>query len=484
MTVSDAIKTHIQAHLEDHIARIKAFVQQPSVSLEKQALDTGAAFVVDALKAIGCADAEVVDLGDGYPGVWGSLDFGRPKTVMIYSHYDVRPVGTEPWSHGPFDGDVVPFAGFSKTILGRGAAAKGPLMGFLMALKAMIDVEGSLPVNVKFLIEGAEILGSPNYSRLVEAKRDQLAGVTAIYGPRATQDGSGTVGFTHGYKGLVYFDLVASSKAWGRGPDGGSIHSSTNVVVDNVAWRLAHALATMSDAKTGEITVPGLEDAVAKRKPIESWEQPLVDDLIERLSTKDANSVLPGLSGDFPVRKFKGDLTGAALAHEYLYGPAMNLSSLRSGYTGPGTKSFLLPHEARTTIDLRLVTDVPAKQLIQIVRDHLDAHGFADIAIEAHAAYDWYQTPATADLITAAVDTLADEGYGHRAWALQAFGGPWAHYGREFGVPSLQGAAPGHGGRGATSDEFYVLEGNDKIAGLLELELHYLAFLKKYAELA
>lgn len=481
MPISDSLKSHIASRLDSHIDRIKAFVQVPSVSLEKEALDTGAAFVAEMLESIGCADAEVVDLGDGYPGVWGSLDFGKAKTVMVYSHYDVRPVGTEPWSHGPFDGDICAFAGFDKAIVGRGAAAKGPLVAFLMALKAMIDVEGSLPVNIRFLFEGAEILGSPNYTALVEAKREQLKGVTALYGPRATQDGAGNIGFTLGYKGLTYIDLVATSSAWGRGPDGGSIHSSTNVVVDNVAWRLAHALATMTDAQTGDITIPALRDACAKTKVIEAWEQPLVDDLAARLTNNDPNSVLPGLNGDFPVRKFKRDLSGEALAKEYLYGPGMNVSSLRSGYTGPGTKAFLLPHEARATIDLRLVTDVTAHKLIQIIRDHLDSQGFSDVAIETRGAYDWYQTPLTADLVSAATETLIAEGYGYRAWALQAFGGPWAHYGREFGIPSLQGAAPGHGGRGATSDEFYVLECKGKIAGLLELELHFLSFLEAYA---
>jgi acetylornithine deacetylase/succinyl-diaminopimelate desuccinylase-like protein len=471
----------IASRLDDHIARIRDFVRQPSVSLEKQALDSGAAWLAGQLRDLGCRDAAVLEVGDAYPGVFGSLDFGRPKTLLVYGHYDVRPVGHEPWSHEPFAGDVGPFAGYPRAIVGRGAAAKGPLMAFLCAARAMIDTEGSLPVNLKFVIEGAEILGSPNYPKLVEARRAELAGVTALYGPRASQDGAGRIGFTAGYKGLIYLDLVASSSAWGRGPDGGSIHSSTNVVVDNVAWRLVQAMATLTDPETGDIAIPALNAAVSTPKKIEEWEQPLVDDLAARLETSDPNTVLPGLSPDFPVRRFKGGLSGAALARRYLYGPAMNVSSLRSGYTGPGTKSFLLPHEARATIDLRVVSDVPAAKLIAMLRDHLDAAGYPDIAIETHGAYDWYQTPLDADLIRATTDTLETHGYAWRPWALQAFGGPWAHYGRVFGIPSLQGGAPGLGARGATSDEYFVLEGKGAVAGLAELERHYVEMLHRYA---
>lgn len=115
-----------------------------------------------------------------------------------------------------------------------------------------------------------------------------------------------------------------------------------------------------------------------------------------------------------------------------------------------------------------------------MVRAHLDAAGYSDIAIEIRGAYDWYQTPIEADLICAATETLAGMGYHCRPWPLQAFGGPWAHFGRVFGVPSLQGGAPGLGARAATSDEYFVLEGTDEIAGLAKLERFYVDFLDHY----
>jgi acetylornithine deacetylase/succinyl-diaminopimelate desuccinylase-like protein len=476
--VTSRIHSHINSSLDQHIALIREFVRIPSISLDKREMESGAAYLAGVLKDAGCSDATTIDLGDGYPGVWGSIDCGRSQTILIYSHYDVRPVGTEPWTHEPFAADVVAFGGFAKAIVGRGAAAKAPLMAFICAVKSLLAAEGTLPVNLKFLIEGAEILGSPNYQRLVKSRWDQLGDVSALFGPRSGQDPSGRIGFSLGYKGLVYFDVVANATAWGRGPQGGTVHSSSNVVVDSPAWRLVQALATMTDPETGAIAIPALLDAVAAPKQIADWEAPLVDTFADRLGSSDPNGVIPGLSPQFPVRRFKDDLTGSALAKRYLYGPAMNISSLRSGYTGPGTKSFLLPDVARATIDVRVISSVTAEEIVLIIRAHLDEAGFPDVGLEVHAAYDWYQTPIDNAFIRAATDTLKRHGYEYQAWPIQAYGGPWAHFGKVFQVPSLQGGAPGLGARAATSDEFFVLEGKDRVAGLAQLENYYVDFMR------
>jgi acetylornithine deacetylase/succinyl-diaminopimelate desuccinylase-like protein len=482
MSSLSRVQSHINANRARHIALIRDFVRRPSISLDQREMASGAAQLASVLKEAGCRDAATIELGDGFPGVWGSIDCGRPATILIYSHYDVRPVGTEPWTHEPFSGDVVAFGGFSEAIVGRGAAAKAPLMAFICAVQSMLAAEGTLPVNLKFLIEGAEIKGSPNYTKLFEARKHQLGDVSALYGPRSGQDSSGRIGFSLGYKGLVYFDVVADAAAWGRGPKGGAVHSSSNVVVDNPAWRLVRALATLTDSETGDIAIPGLLDAVAKPKAIEAWEAPLVDEFAKRLTANDPNGVIPGLSPQFPVLRFKEDLKGEALARRYLYGPAMNISSLRSGYTGPGTKSFLLPDVARATVDLRAISSVTATDLVRIIRKHLDDAGYPDVRLEVNAAYDWYQTPLDDDFVRAATDTLGQHGYAYQAWPIQAFGGPWAHFGKVLGVPSLQGGAPGHGARAATSDEFFVLAGTDKIAGLVELENYYVDFLRNCAK--
>jgi acetylornithine deacetylase/succinyl-diaminopimelate desuccinylase-like protein len=318
----------------------------------------------------------------------------------------------------------------------------------------------------------------------VEARKDAVAKATALYGPRASQDGAGAVAVTLGYKGLIFLEMTASGSRWGRGPQGVPVHSATNAIVDNPAWRLVRAIASMTDETGTKIAVPGILEAVRPGKPIADWERPFVDALVAKAETGDPNGFIPGLNPGAKVLAFREDLSGRDLVLRYMYGPSMNISGLRSGYTGPGTKSFLLPDRATVTMDIRLVTETKAPEILAILRRHLDDHGFADVEIDAKCAYDWNQTPIDADLIRAALGLIDAAGLPRSVWPIQAFGGPWAHFAKTYGIPSVQGAAPGHGARVATSDEFFVIEGKGPIAGLATLEKHFADFLVAYAEAA
>lgn len=483
MTDRDAIHAHIEQNLEAHIANIQRLVRQPSVSLEKTGLHECAAVLVENMLAAGFTQASIVDVGDDYPGVFASVDCGKPVTLLCYGHYDVRPVGTEPWSHEPFSGEAIPFGGFPKVIMGRGAAAqKGPLQAWINAMSSILATQGELPVNLVFLIEGAELLGSPNYGKLVEAHRDSVARASALYGPKTAQDGAGAVSMTLGYKGLIYIEFTAGTESSGLGPQGGAVHSATSVVVDNPVWRLIQAMATMTDPTGREIRIPELAAIMAQQKPIEDWERPLLDAMRASVAGKDPNGFIPGLAPQFPVKTFKEELSPEDLLQRYMYGASFNISGLRSGYTGPGTKSFLLPHVATATCDLRVISEVPATDIIAIIRRHLDANGFSDVGINVMSAYDWNQSSIESPLLQATLKTLDAHHYRHTIWPVQGFGGPWAHFAKVFGIASLQGGSPGHGARMATSDEFLVIEGKGEVAGLAAMERYYVDLVYALAE--
>ncbi|MDR3474286.1 MAG: M20/M25/M40 family metallo-hydrolase [Devosia sp.] len=483
MAERQAVYDHIDTHIGPHIAAIQRLVQQPSISLEKSGLHECAEVLVANMVAAGFNEAAVVDVGDGYPGVWGAVDCGKPSTLFIYGHFDVRPVGVEPWSHPPFSGEVIPFGGFPKVIFGRGAAAqKGPLQAWINAVGSILAVEGELPVNLVFLIEGAELLGSPNYKKLFAAYQDRLAKASALYGPKTGQEASGGVNLVLGYKGLIYLEMTASTAASGLGPQGGAVHSATSVLADNPVWRLAHALASMTDPTGRTVTIPALQAIMETPKPIEEWERPLLDTMRTSVAGKDPNTVIPGLSPQFPVKTFKRDEPAADMLLRYMYGGSFNISGLRSGYTGPGTKSFLLPHTATATCDLRVISDTGAEDIVAIIRTHLDEAGFPDVTLTVMSAYDWGQTSDRSTLIQAMLKTLNTWGIPRILWPVQAFGGPWAHFAKHLGIPSLQGGSPGHGARIATSDEFLVIEGDGKVGGLAEIERFYVDLMYQFAE--
>lgn len=482
-----AVHAHLAARHEAHAARIAAFVRVPSISPERTGIAEGAAFMLESLRACGCADATLIDVGDGFPGVWGSIDAGAAETLLVYGHYDVRPVGAEPWTHPPFSGARIAHGPYPEVVVGRGAAAKAPLQAFLHAVAAVRAATGRLPVNLLFLIEGAEILGSPNVPALVArhetahgaAHGAALRRASLLYGPRATQDASGAVSVTLGYKGLISLELVAGGTAWGRGPQGSPVHSATGAVVQNPAWRLAHALAAIADE--GGIRLPALAAAIADAPSPPAWEAPYVQALAARIEAAGADAVLPGLVPAAPVARFRDGLAGEALLRAYMRGPSCNIFGLRAGYTGPGTKTFLIPAEARASLDLRVVSNTPAEALVGLLRQGLDAAGFADIGIALACAYDSHQTAPDAALARAALDGIAALGLSAQVWPMQGFGGPWAHYGRAFKIPFLFGAAPGFGARAATSDEFFVLKGDGKVADLATVEGFYADLLFRLA---
>ena len=108
------------------------------------------------------------------------------------------------------------------------------------------------------LLEGDEILGSPNYHEMFARYRDRLATADASLSPGASQDGSGKVAMNLGYKGMIYADLVSSGASWGRGPQGGPLHGMTKSVVDSPVWRLVHALATLTEPDGNRVAGEGL----------------------------------------------------------------------------------------------------------------------------------------------------------------------------------------------------------------------------------
>ena len=478
------IHAFIEAHLDEHIRKIQELVRQPSVSLEEDGIGAFADLVRERLIELGCQETARLDVGDGYPGVWGWFDAGAPKTILYYSHYDVRPIGQEKWTQPPFDAALVEMPPYRRVLVGRGAlVAKGPLQAWLNALQAIRQVTGTLPVNVMFLIEGAEIMGSPNYLSLVRERAEALKRADALFSPGASQNARGQVSVALGYKGLIYLEIEAHSDTWGRGPIGGPVHSATNAIVDSPAWRLVQALATLTDKQGTRLTVPGLERIFFERKELDAGERLLLENLLARFAQANWNAVIPGLDPAAPVKVFKNDVTGNKVLTEYLYAPSVNISGLRSGYVGRGSKSFLLPHSATATIDIRTITDMDAQEIVGKLREHLDREGFPDVRIHVHCAYNWAQTDSQADVVRATLKTIEEYGYPAIVFPMTAFGGPWAHVARELRIPFLRGAGLGVGGRAATSDEFFVIEGNDQVPGLAQVERFYVDLLFNYASI-
>jgi acetylornithine deacetylase/succinyl-diaminopimelate desuccinylase-like protein len=465
----DAIQRHIDEHLDAHVAHIQRWVRQPSVSWDNLGVEDCAEVVAQSYRDLGCQEVEIIP-GRFHPGVWAYYDAGSPVTIHSYCMFDTRTVTPDGWSHDPWGAELVPMGPHPKALVGRGAmGAKGPYVAFLNALASIVAVEGTLPVNIMFLAEGEEIMGSPTYNEFVERYRNRLADVSLSYCATGSQGADGTVNLGLGLKGMIVLQLTASGEAWGHGPKN-TIHSSAASLVDSPPFRLVQALATLTEPDGRGCAVDGLRDLWAYRKPLGREERELLDALGERFAGRDWRDVLP-VGGADNVAELNGGAEGLEPLLTFLYGPTFNVAGLWSGFLGPNTATipFVVPGSAAAMLDMRLVVEESPDEIIAMIRRHLDERGFADIAIEVFAAFSHSQTPANDPSIQAALRTLREWDAPADVWPIQAGGGPWTAVPNAIGVPCLRGGAIG-GGSGAVVDEYLVIESGNGIAGLADAE--------------
>jgi acetylornithine deacetylase/succinyl-diaminopimelate desuccinylase-like protein len=279
---------------------------------------------------------------------------------------------------------------------------------------------------------------------------------------------------------MIVLQLTASGATWGRGPKS-TIHSSAASLVDSPPFRLAQALATLTEPDGRGCAVDGLRDLWSYRKPLSEEERELLDQLGQRFAGKDWRDVLP-VGGARNVDALNGGTEGIEPLLTFLYGPTFNIAGLWSGFLGQETATipFIVPGSASAMLDMRLVVEESPDEMIQMIRRHLDDRGFSDITIDVYAAFNHSQTSVAEPIIQAALQTLSEWNAPAEVWPIQAGGGPWTAVPNAFGVPCLRGGAVG-GGSGSAIDEYLVIESGTKLAGLADTEKFHVDLLETFA---
>lgn len=476
----DAVFAHIESHLDSHIHHIQRWVRQPSVSWHGHGVKEMATIVAESFEDLGCTEVELLE-GRFEPGVWAYLDEGAPITVHTYGMFDTRTVEPGSWKHDPWGAELVERESGERILVGRGAlGAKGPFVAFLNALKSYKAVMGRLPVNIMFLAEGEEILGSPTYRQHVERYRDRLEEASASYCPSPAQSGSSTVGVGLGLKGMVVVEITVSGADWSGAPTY-TIHSSAASLVNSPPFRLAQALSTLTEPDGSGCRVPELKAVWKHRQPLSPRRQELLEALAERSRGSDWRDVLP-VGGKENVDRLLTSGEGIDPLVDFLYGPTFNVAGLRSGFLGPntGTIPFIVPAVATATIDIRTVIEMPADEIVAAIRRHLDGHGFEDVQIDVLAAFDSNQTDPDHPIVAAAQSTLQAWSYSPSVWPIQAGGGPWTAVPNALGIPCLRGSVPGGGSGG--NDEYLAIDDTETHAGLATMEKVHVDLLSSVAD--
>jgi len=463
-----AIYQCIDDHMDETIESLKAYVRHPSVSVgDGTGMAECAQLVAERYRALGCKDIEVVDT-ETFPGVFAYYDAGSPITLLNYNMYDVRSVGDRSaWTKEPFEPVIEPRGDIPAVLYGRGALVpKGSDTAWLAGLKAIKEVTGTLPVNIVFLAEGDEILGSVSYAGLIKRYRHRLSNLGGLIYLRGTQNARGEVPLVLGYKSFITVELRVSGKLWGRGPADQAAHSATRTLVDSPALRLCQVVGSLY-TKDGKIAIEGWLPHLAE-EVVPASEKPLVDALLERFAGKPWADCIPALAGP-NVANLVDDLTGPEVLTRYIYGSALNIQGVYSGYIGPGSRTFTIPEVATARLDARLVTSAAPEVFIDALRKHLDDHGYSDVELTVLSGYPGSRTPHTAGLVQSFLRSVEKRGGKPVIWPGQAYGGPWSFLAHDFGIPVVFGAGIGHGGGVALPDEFIVVDGGGNVSGLPEM---------------
>jgi len=466
------IHRHIEQHKQEHVAKIQEFLRQPSVSSWNMGVTDCAEMLRGYFKAMGCKEAELVKT-DGLPGIWAWYDGGAPRTISHYMMYDTQPFEEKRWSSPPLEARVVKMAPFEQVVMARGAInSKGPIRAFLNACESIIAVEGKLPVNIMFTCDGEEEQGSTHFHQVLAPYMDRLKMCKAHLGAGPSQNREGQVTMMLGTKGIAAAELECHGARWGRGPQKVPIHSSRKAILDSPNWRLIKALSSMVSPDGNKILIDNYHDAIV---PPTEEETMLIETLISRFGEKIFASEKEN------VKVWANGWSAADAIRHLVFDTSLNIDGFWSGYTGPGMAT-ILPEKATCKIDSRLVPNQNVDDQLALIRRHLDKNGFSDIEIRKIGGGDeWSRTSVKAPVVQAVLSVYKKHGIEPAIWPRAAGSSPQAQYTRApLNLPACDGGV-GHGGRAHSDDEYFVIDGNQRVSGLVECEQSIVEILYAYA---
>jgi acetylornithine deacetylase/succinyl-diaminopimelate desuccinylase-like protein len=355
-----SVHDYIDDNLDRYVEELKDFLKIPSVSSDskhKEDVRRAAEWLGGKMEEAGIR-VEMHDTS-GHPILTGEkMDAGDgAPTVLVYGHFDVQPPDPlDLWESGPFEPVVK-----GGDLVARGSADdKGQVYIYVKAAEAFQKSGAKLPVNMKFVIEGEEEVGSPNLGPFVTENKDRLScnavlvSDTAMFSPDHPS-------LTVGLRGLCYMEVKFT------GPNRDLHSGSYGGAVENPAIALARFIAGLKDDKE-RVTIPGFYDKV-------------------RDLTDEERKNFAALPHD--EEAFKKDLGVKALAGEEGYTtverkwarPSLDVNGMISGFTGEGAKT-IIPSWASAKISMRLVPDQDPLEIAELFESHVRKAAPDTVAVE------------------------------------------------------------------------------------------------------
>ncbi|WP_153733130.1 M20/M25/M40 family metallo-hydrolase [Sporosarcina obsidiansis] len=367
----DKIQKELSNRKEEYLEQLFTLLRQKSISTQNVGITECAQLLKEMMEEIGI-ETQIMQT-DGHPVVYGELVKDEKYfTLLIYGHYDVQP--PEPiddWLSPPFEPTIR-----NGRIYCRGAGDnKGQLIAQLLGLKTYMKVYGDLPINIKFIFEGEEEIGSPNLSSFVREHKGLLK-ADLVYTSDGSSHNSGAPLILLGTRGCLDLELKA------KGADRENHSGNTGNILPNPAWKLINLLQTMC-AQDGRVLVEGFYDHILPPSKREK-------ELLQKLPF-DAEDI--GNKVGYPYL----DMNGETYYHKLTMEPTFNINGIQSGYTGDGIQT-IIPSTAIVKMDVRLVVDQDPMDIFHKIQRHVKAHD-PDIEIEFISAMEPSRTSSDLEIV-------------------------------------------------------------------------------------
>lgn len=411
MISTSAVDAYIAQNSRRFVDELKELCSFPSISNHgREAVEPARKWIGDRLSRF-TDRVETFD-GGGMPALYAEVPGDGRRKLLLYQHYDVQPVDPiDLWSSPPFE----PVEKDGR-ITARGIADdKADVMARIHALETLKGL-GSLPVTLRFLVEGEEEIGSKTFEKIAHEHASKLSADGCLWESGTSFDDAGRATIQFGCRGLLYVQLRVKMLDFDQ-------HSGFASIYPSAAMYLIGALATLRDQEMN-IKLDGFYDKVVKPTDADRQMMAKIDPEVDK------RKKLVGF--ERLVRNPKE----SEVLEQMLFTPTCNIAGVTTGYQGPGSKT-VLPAEATAKLDFRLIPNQDPADVVAQLRKHLDSHGFEKVEI----VWSDGEKPARSDPDSAIGKTVIDcvrELHGEPVlWPFMPATGPMHPVVADLGIPTV-----------------------------------------------
>lgn len=415
--MSDLSKVYeyIEAHKQEYLDELFTFLRCRSISTTNEGVAECAELLAGIMRKAGIEHVQIFPT-ERHPVVYGDLIFDPSyPTQLVYGHYDVQPADPiEAWDSDPFE----PVIRDGKIFCRGCSDDKAQLFAYIKGVEAYRKINGeALPINIKYLFEGEEEIGSQNLESFVMEHKELLKCDAAIYSDGHMHE-MGYPIILLGHKGMVQLEMTVTEACK-------DTHSMRAPSIPSAMWKMVEVLHSLKD-ETGIVKIEGFYDEV--REPTE----------LEAETAKKIPLDVEDMKKTYGIDHFVKNRKGDDYYYNIVFEPTCNIAGIYGGYTGEGYKT-VLPHEVTAKIDIRLVPDQDPNVIMEKLKKHIEKQGFKGVQFKVfHGNYP-ARTPIDNPYVALAAKAV-EMGFGEKPVLSPSVGGGGPHYifDRHMHIPVIE----------------------------------------------